>query len=236
MFASELITLIVLNWGRSIEDIVRKECENQFSCVESVLGRWLFQIGVEFPSKYCTPRRKRAKRLIIMIIPVNFCDFKLFMKRHGVWFSATPAFKTPSNQTFIVLDYDHKLITSPPSAEVVFRSKQINYTWKVLATQEIDTWVQLVWKNVISWIPPVFSSSNGSCHWHNTTFSTRYNVLRSYAGVKNRDERKNSFSDKLCWKKDILKSKKAREEDGNWANSSNICFRYSKTFGFFLWK
>lgn len=72
MFASELITLIVLNWGRSIEDIVRMECENQFGCVESMLGRWLFRIEAEFPSKYCTPRRERPKRLIIMIIPVNF--------------------------------------------------------------------------------------------------------------------------------------------------------------------
>lgn len=72
MFASELITLIVLNWGRSIEDIARMECENQFGCVESMLGRWLFRIGVEFPSKYCTPRQKTTKRVIIMIIPVNF--------------------------------------------------------------------------------------------------------------------------------------------------------------------
>lgn len=153
MFASELITLIVLNWGRSIEDIVRVECENQFGCVESMLGRWF---GVSLQILHATTRTTQTTHNYDN--SSKFRDFKLFMRRHGRWLSATPAslFETPSsNQTSAVLAYDRQVTASPPSAEVVFRLKQINYTWNMPATQERDTWVQLVWKNVISWIPPV---------------------------------------------------------------------------------
>lgn len=152
-------------WNVKINLVVLSQC----------LGDDCSEPAAEFPSKYCTPRRKPTQTTHNYDNSSKFCDFKLFMRRHGRWFSATPAFVWNSavDQTSVVLGYDRQLITSPPSAEVVFRLKQINYTWNMPATQERDTWVQLVWKKCHFLNSSGSFSSNGSCHWHNTTTLTR---------------------------------------------------------------